>query len=103
MSAYIVADIEIHDRERYETYKGMAPASIAQYGGRYLTRAGETNVLEGDWTPKRFVILEFPTLEQARAWWSSPEYAEAKALRQSITTTRMILTEGWPAGVPQPA
>ena len=103
MSAYIVVDIEIHDRERYETYKGMAPPSIAQYGGRYLTRGGETNVLEGDWTPKRFVILEFPTLEQARAWWSSPEYAEAKALRQSIATTRMILTEGWPAGVPQPA
>lgn len=102
MSAYIVADIEIHDAARYETYKRMAPPSIAQYGGRYLTRAGATDVLEGDWTPKRFVILEFPTMEQARAWWSSPEYAEAKALRQSITTTRMILTEGLPAGVLQP-
>ena len=102
MSAYLVVDIEIHDRERYETYKRMAPPSIALYGGRYLTRGGETAVLEGDWTPKRFVILEFPTMEQAQAWWSSPEYAEAKALRQSIATTRMVLTEGLPVGVPLP-
>ena len=102
MSAYIVVDIEIHDAARYETYKRMAPPSIAQYGGRYVTRGGATEVLEGDWTPKRFVILEFPTMEQARAWWSSPEYAEAKALRQSIATTRMILTEGLPAVVLQP-
>jgi uncharacterized protein (DUF1330 family) len=102
MTAYLVVDIEVHDRERYETYKHMAPPSIALYGGRYLTRGGETAVLEGDWTPKRFVILEFPTLEQARAWWSSPEYAEAKALRQSIAATRMVLTEGLPAGVPLP-
>ena len=66
MSAYLVVDIEVYDRERYETYKRMAPPSIALYGGRYLTRGGETGVLEGDWTPKRFVILEFPTMEQAR-------------------------------------
>jgi uncharacterized protein (DUF1330 family) len=102
VSAYVVVDIEVHDRERYETYKRMAPPSIALYGGRYVTRGGETNVLEGDWTPKRFVILEFPTMEQARAWWGSAEYAEAKALRQSIATTRMVLAEGLPAGVPQP-
>jgi len=103
MSAYLVVDIEVHDRQRYEMYIRMAPPSIALYGGRYLTRGGETDVLEGDWTPKRFVILEFPTMEQARAWWSSPEYAEAKALRQSIATTRMVLTEGLPVGAPQPA
>ncbi|MFL5613621.1 MAG: DUF1330 domain-containing protein [Gemmatimonadaceae bacterium] len=103
MTAYLVVDIEIHDLQRYETYKRMAPPSIALYGGRYLTRGGETEVLEGDWTPKRFVILEFPTMDQARAWWSSPEYSEAKALRQAIATTRMVLTEGLPVGMPQPA
>jgi uncharacterized protein (DUF1330 family) len=102
MSVYLVVDIDIHDPARYETYKLMAPPSIAQYGGRYLTRGGETNVLEGDWTPKRFVILEFPTMEQARAWWSSPEYAEAKTLRQAIATTRMVLTEGIPTADLQP-
>jgi len=102
MSAYVVVDIEIHDRGRYEEYKRLAPSSIALYGGRYLTRGGATSTLEGDWTPKRFVILEFPTMEQAQAWWSSPEYAEAKALRQAIATTRMVLADGLPAGVPQP-
>jgi uncharacterized protein (DUF1330 family) len=103
MSAYLVVDIEVHDAVRYETYKRMAPPSIAQYGGRYLTRGGETAVLEGNWTPKRFVILEFPTMAQARAWWSSPEYAEAKALRQTIATTRMVLTESLPASALEPA
>jgi len=103
MPAYVVVDIEVYDAKRYEQYKRMAPPSIAVYGGRYLTRGGETNVLEGDWTPKRFVVLEFPSLERARAWWSSPEYAEAKALRQACATTRMVVTEGLPVGAPQPA
>ncbi len=102
MPAYVVVDIEIHDSETYERYKRMAPPSIAMYGGRYLTRGGETAVLEGEWAPKRFVILEFPTLEKARAWWSSPEYADAKRLRQSCATTRMVVTEGLPPGVTIP-
>jgi uncharacterized protein (DUF1330 family) len=80
----------------------MATPTIGMYGGRYLTRSGETGVLEGDWVPKRFVVLEFPNLERARAWWSSPEYAEAKALRQAIATTRMVVTEGLPPGVTIP-
>ena len=92
MPAYLVVDIEIHDPERYERYKQMVPSSIALYGGKYLPRGGDTSVLEGDWQPKRFVVVEFPTVERARAWWSSPEYAEAKALRQACATTRMILT-----------
>lgn len=102
MPAYIVVDIDIHDAKRYERYRQMAPPSIALYGGRYLARGGETSVFEGDWTPKRFVILEFPSVERARAWWSSPEYAEAKALRQSCATTRMVVTEGAPPGVTPP-
>jgi uncharacterized protein (DUF1330 family) len=94
MSAYIVVDIEIHDPVTYERYRQMTPPTIAAYGGRYLARGGETEVLEGDWLPKRFVILEFPDARQARAWWSSSEYGEAKKLRQSCATTRMVLTEG---------
>ncbi|HZI41108.1 MAG TPA: DUF1330 domain-containing protein [Gemmatimonadaceae bacterium] len=102
MPAYLVVDIDIHDRERYQRYIQMAPPTIAVYGGRYLTRGGETSVLEGDWVPKRFVVLEFPSMERARAWWSSPEYAEAKALRQSCATTRMVVAEGLPTGVKIP-
>ena len=94
MAAYNVVHIDIHDPVRYETYRAMAPASIRQYGGRYLTRGGAIEVLEGDWTPKRLVILEFPSMEQAKAFWDSPEYAAAKALRMATTTSEMVLLEG---------
>jgi uncharacterized protein (DUF1330 family) len=94
MPAYIVVDIEIHDHEIFAAYRQLAPASIAAYGGRYLARGGQTEPLEGSWTPARLVILEFPTMQQARAWWESTEYAEARRLRQECATTQMLLVEG---------
>jgi uncharacterized protein (DUF1330 family) len=96
MSAYVVVDIDITDPVTYEEYKRLAPPSIAQYGGRYIARGGSTEVLEGDWQPSRLVILEFANVEQAKAWWSSSEYAEAKAMRQRSSTTKMVLLEGLP-------
>ena len=98
MAAYVVVEIAIHDAETYERYKQLGPPSIAAYGGRYLVRGGAVEVLEGSWNPPRFVILEFPTTERARAWWNSPEYAPAKALRQASTQTDMLLVEGLPPG-----
>jgi uncharacterized protein (DUF1330 family) len=94
MPAYVVVEIEIADHETYARYRAVAPASIAAYGGRYLVRGGATETLEGTWSPPRFVVLEFPTAERARAWWASPEYAEAKAIRQDSARTEMILVEG---------
>jgi uncharacterized protein (DUF1330 family) len=94
MSAYVVVDVDVKDKERYAEYIKLAPPSIAQYGGRYLARAGRTETLEGEWRPRRFVILEFPTYERAKEWWSSPEYAPAKALRQATADAEMVLTEG---------
>jgi uncharacterized protein (DUF1330 family) len=96
MRAYIVVEIEIHDPATYERYKALAPAAIAKYGGKYLVRGAKTTTLEGSWSPSRFVMLEFPTADAARAFWSSPEYAPAKALRQSSATTEMLLVEGPP-------
>lgn len=98
MPAYIVVDIEIHDADTYAAYRELAPASITEHGGRYLARGGRTEPLEGTWTPSRFVILEFPTLQQARAWWESSAYADAKRLRQECATTQMLLVEGLEAG-----
>lgn len=98
MSAYVVVEVTVKDAETYEKYKQLAPPTIGLYGGRYLARGGLTEPLEGTWAPKRLVILEFPTVERARAWWSSPEYAPAKALRQSCTDTDMVLLEGLPPG-----
>ena len=98
MAAYVCVEIDIHDPETYEAYKTLAPPSIAQYGGRYIARGGRTETLEGDWSPTRFVILEFDTMDAAKAWWTSPEYAEGKAMRQRSAHTRMLLVEGVPPG-----
>jgi uncharacterized protein (DUF1330 family) len=94
MPAYITVDITIDDPQTYERYKQLAPPSIAKYGGRYLARGGTTTTLEGDWSPARLVILEFTDADTARRWWASPEYAEAKALRQSCARTQMVLLDG---------
>ena len=94
MAAYIVVQVDIKDPVRYADYRNMVPGSLAKYGGRFVVRGGQTDTLEGDWAPKRFVIVEFPSVEQAKAWWASPEYAEAKALRQATAETQMIVAEG---------
>lgn len=97
MPAYVVVEIEVTDPVTYEEYKRLAPPSIAQYGGRYIIRGGKTETLEGDWSPKRFVMLQFDSVQRAKDWWSSPEYAEAKALRQRSAKTRMVLVDGLPS------
>jgi len=94
MAAYVIVDVTINDPVNYEAYKQLAPSSIAQYGGKYLARGGHTETLEGDWTPGRLVILEFPTLDQAKAWLHSPEYAPARAMRHAYATTHLVVTEG---------
>ena len=100
MSAYVVVQIAIHDPAGYEHYKALAPATVAAYGGRYIVRGGASEVLEGSWQPARLVVLEFPTVGQARAWWDSPEYAPVKAVRQRCAHSEMLLIEG---GAPVPA
>ena len=94
MSAYVIVDIEVIDPVRYEEYKELAAPTVAAYGGRYVVRGGATETLEGDWVPKRLVVLEFESVEQAKAWWSSPEYAPAKALRQETAHTQMVVAAG---------
>jgi uncharacterized protein (DUF1330 family) len=94
MAAYIVVEVDVRDAERYEDYKRLVPPTLAQYGGRFIVRGGATETLEGEWSPGRVVILEFPSAEKARAWWDSPEYAPAKRLRQATADTRMILVGG---------
>jgi uncharacterized protein (DUF1330 family) len=94
MAAYVIVDVDIADPVVYGEYRQLTPAAIAAYGGRFVVRGGQTETLEGDWTPGRVVVLEFESVARAREWWSSPEYAPAKALRQRSATTRMILVEG---------
>ena len=94
MPAYVAVQVTVHDPATYERYKELAPPSIVAYGGKYIARGGKVETLEGAWKPSRFVLLEFPTAERARAWWHSPEYAEAKKLRHATATSEMILVEG---------
>ena len=97
MAAYVIVNITIRDLVRYEEYKRMASPTVGAYGGRYVVRGGSVDVREGGWTPSRLVVLEFPTVERARAWWDSPEYAPARAVRQSCADTQLVITEGVPA------
>lgn len=94
MPAYVFVNVDVKDAENYPRYIQAAPDSIALYGGRYLARGGRSEKVEGEWEPKRVVILEFPTYEQARAWWDSEEYREPKAMRQRCAETNMIFVDG---------
>lgn len=94
MPAYIIVDVEVKDPHRYEDYKKLTPASLVPFGGRFIVRGGKTETLEGDWKPGRIVVVEFATLEKAKAWWESDTYAPAKAIRQAASITRMLLVEG---------
>ena len=96
MPAYIINDMEITDPQRFEEYKRLSPPTVAAYGGRFLARGGEVTPVEGGWQPRRLVVLEFPSLEQAKAWLESPEYAPARRLRQISAKSRMVLIEGVP-------
>lgn len=94
MPAYVINDMEVTDPALMEEYKKLSPATVAQFGGRFLARGGKVETMEGGWTPKRLVILEFPTMDQAKAWANSVEYAPAKRLRQQATHSNMIVVEG---------
>jgi uncharacterized protein (DUF1330 family) len=94
MAAYFITEIEITDPVRYEDYRAMVPPSLAAYGGRFIVRGGSPQSIEGDWQPKRVVVLAFDSVEQARAWYDSAEYRAAKALRLATANSRMILVEG---------
>ena len=94
MAAYVIVQVDVKDPVRYDDYKRMVPPSLEKFGGRFLVRGGKTHTMEGDWSPKRFVMVEFPTVEQAKAWWASPEYSEAKAIRQATSEGTLIVIEG---------
>jgi uncharacterized protein (DUF1330 family) len=94
MTAYVIVDIEVTDPVGYEDYKKLASATVTLYGGKYIARGGKNESLEGDWQANRLVILEFPSMEQAKAWLYSSEYAPARALRHKYAKSKMIVVEG---------
>ena len=95
MKAYIIVDVTITDPVRYEDYKKLTPATLAPYDGKFIVRGGKRETLEGEWVCDRLVVVEFPSLEKAKAWWSGAGYAPAKAIRQSASITKMVMVEGY--------
>jgi uncharacterized protein (DUF1330 family) len=93
-SAYIVAHVTVTDPAQYEAYKKLSSSAMQTYGAQVCVRGGAIEVLEGDWQPERLVILKFPSIEQARLFEASPEYASARTARQGAAVMRMLLVEG---------
>lgn len=94
MPAYLIAEIEVTDPVAYEGYRKLASAAIEKYGGRFLVRGGKVESREGNWIPARLVIVEFASMEQARRFYESPEYAPALAIRLRASNSRLVLAEG---------
>jgi len=94
MTAYVIFDVEVTNPADYEGYKQLAAPTVALYGGKYIARGGQTETLEGEWLPKRIVILQFENMERAKAWINSPEYSEARALRHKHSVSKVIVVEG---------
>ena len=96
MTAYVIADVTVTNPDGYAPYRPLAAASIAQYGGKFIARGGAVVPLEGGWSPTRVVIIEFPSMAAASAWYASPAYQAALKIRQANSTGRVIITEGAP-------
>ena len=94
MAAYVIANVTVKDPVRYEDYRRLVTPTLAKFGGRFIVRGGRVDVLEGDWRPSRLVLLEFPSADAAREWWSSPEYSEARRIRQATSEGTLLLLEG---------
>ena len=94
MAAYVIVDLTVTDLPTMEEYRQQVPATVAKYGGRFLVRGGAHQTIEGDWKPNRVVVLEFPSMEQAKRWYDSEEYRAPKAMRLRAGRANLIMVEG---------
>jgi uncharacterized protein (DUF1330 family) len=94
MAAYVIVDIEVTDPAGFDEYRQRVPATLAAHEGRFLVRGGAYEVVEGSWRPRRLVVLEFPSLAQARRWYDSEEYREPKAMRLRASKANIVFVEG---------
>jgi uncharacterized protein (DUF1330 family) len=94
MAAYVIGDIEVTDQGIYDDYRKQVLATVEKYGGRFAVRGGKVEPLEGGWSPKRIVLLEFPSFEQAQKWYRSAEYAPLIKLRQKGARGRLLIVDG---------
>ncbi len=94
MAAYIIADIDVTDPAGFEEYRQKVSPMIAKWGGKYLVRGGPMETVEGDWAPKRLVVLEFESLERAKEFYSSEEYRLVMEIRHKTAVSNLVIVEG---------
>ena len=94
MSAYFIVDIDIRDAAGLEEYRKQIPATLTKYGGRFIVRGGRFERVEGNWLPKRLVLLEFPSIERAKQWYDSEEYRPLKEMRLKASDSNIVLVDG---------
>lgn len=93
MKAYWIAHVTVTDPDAYKQYQTLAPAAFARFGGRFVARGGESQVMEGP-ELARHVVIEFPSLQAAKDCYASPEYTAARAARQGAATVHLTIVEG---------
>ena len=94
MAAYVIGEIEVTDQATYEDYRKQVLATVEKHGGRFIVRGGSVEALEGGWSPKRLVVLEFPSMQKLLAWYRSAEYAPLIKLRQRASRGKLIAVDG---------
>jgi uncharacterized protein (DUF1330 family) len=98
MAAYLIANVEIRDAEKFKDYVKATPAVIKRFGGKFLVRGGDFEICEGGWNPKRLVVVEFESMQKAKQFYNSSQYNAIKGLRQSSAYTEWVFVDGLDSG-----
>ncbi len=102
MPAFLIADIDVRDGETYTKYREANPDIVNKFGGRYIALGGEVKVLEGDWHPRRTLIIEFPDMDALNAFYQSEEYVEVRKIRWASADSRLVAVETLPEPIDRP-
>lgn len=94
MVAYLLIRVDVQDWDRYRDYMRATPDALAKFDGRFIARGGEVVTLEGPEETRRVALVEFPSIEQAKAFYASPEYAAAKELRAGACEAQFVVIDG---------
>ena len=94
MAAFVIADVDVKDPDKFKEYSKLTPTILKTYGGRYLVRGGNVEVVEGTWTPNRLVVMEFESIAQLKRWYNSPDYTDALKIRQESSESNVVVAEG---------
>ena len=96
MAAYVIVDVTVTDPDLMAKYRELVPATLTKYGGKFVVRGGKHETMEGTWKPSRVVVLEFPSMDQAKRWYDCEEYKGPRALRMKAGRTNVVIVEGAP-------